>query len=154
MTFKRTTLGLSLAFHCAWVPPCLSLGAAGPVGSLLVPLTLQIQDCAFVDFFIFFFPPQLYSEIILTLLCFCLCYNIFFLSLSRGFRPLLPFLSFRKEVVIYQHGRLCLARRVSVYISLIGTVKYWGPDLNTLLCVSLYSWVMSKYWKVRVLKES
>ena len=24
--------------------------------------------------------------------------------------------------------------RVSVYISLIGTVKNWGPDLNTLLC--------------------
>lgn len=36
-------------------------------------------------------------------------------------------------MVIYQHGRLCLARRVSVYISLIGTVKYWGPDLNILL---------------------
>lgn len=109
MTFKRTTLGLSPAFHCAWVPPCLSLGPAGPVGSLLVPLTLQIQDYAFLDFFTFFFPPQLYSEIILTLLCFCLCCSLFSLSLSRGFRPLLPFLSFRKEV-IYQHGHLCLAR--------------------------------------------
>ena len=85
-----------------------SLGPAGPVGSLLVPLTLQIQDYAFLDFFTFFFPPQLYSEIILTLLCFCLCCSLFSLSLSRGFRPLLPFLSFRKEV-IYQHGHLCLA---------------------------------------------